>query len=68
MITTSIDEKLLGQYKDMLSEKDFTVEIQLGFGKPNKVIPRSSIKEISTFWCMEPTVILVSKIYFWNYR
>jgi manganese transport protein len=36
---TSIDEKLLGQYKDMLSEKGFTVEIQLGFGKPNKVIP-----------------------------
>lgn len=36
---TSVDEKLLEQYKDMLSEKGFTVEIQLGFGKPNKVIP-----------------------------
>jgi manganese transport protein len=36
---TSIDEKLLEQYKNMLSEKGFTVEIQLGFGKPNKVIP-----------------------------
>jgi manganese transport protein len=41
--------KIRGQYKDMLSEKGFTVEIQLGFGKPNKVIRRSSIKEIS-FW------------------
>ncbi|SDW05776.1 Nramp family divalent metal transporter [Flavobacterium degerlachei] len=36
---TSVDEKLLEEYKDMLSEKGFTVEIQLGFGKPNKVIP-----------------------------
>lgn len=36
---TSVDEKLLEQYKNMLSEKGFTVEIQLGFGKPNKVIP-----------------------------
>jgi manganese transport protein len=36
---TSIDEKLLEQYKEMLSEKGFTVEIQLGFGKPHKVIP-----------------------------
>jgi manganese transport protein len=36
---TSIDEKLLEQYKEMLSEKGFTVETQLGFGKPHKVIP-----------------------------
>jgi manganese transport protein len=36
---TLIDEKLLNEYKEMLSEKGFKVEIQLGFGKPNKVIP-----------------------------
>jgi manganese transport protein len=36
---TLIDEKLLEEYKQMLSEKGFNVEKQLGFGKPNKVIP-----------------------------
>jgi len=36
---TLIDEKLLEEYKVMLSEKGFKVETQLGFGKPNKVIP-----------------------------
>ena len=36
---TLIDEKLLNEYKEMLSEKGFKVETQLGFGKPNKVIP-----------------------------
>ena len=36
---TLIDEKLLNEYKDMLTEKGFKVEIQLGFGKPTKVIP-----------------------------
>jgi manganese transport protein len=36
---TLIDEILLGEYKDMLSDKGFKVETQLGFGKPNKVIP-----------------------------
>jgi manganese transport protein len=46
--------KIIGEYKDMLSEKGFTVEI-LGFWKPNKVIPRSSMKEILTFWSWEPT-------------
>jgi manganese transport protein len=42
---TLIDEKLLAQYKDMLSEKGFKVETQLGFGKPNKVIPELINKE-----------------------
>ena len=37
---TSIDEKLLEEYKEMLSQKGFDVEIQLGFGKPTKVIPK----------------------------
>ena len=37
---TSIDEKLLEEYKEMLSQKGFNVEIQLGFGKPTKVIPK----------------------------
>jgi manganese transport protein len=36
---TLIDEKLLKEYKDMLSEKGFKVETLLGFGNPNKVIP-----------------------------
>jgi len=36
---TTIDEKLLAEYKDILSEKGFKVKTKLGFGKPNKVIP-----------------------------
>ncbi len=36
---TTIDEKLLLEYQKMLTEKGFKVEIQLGFGKPNKAIP-----------------------------
>ncbi len=36
---TIIDEKLLLEYKDMLSKKGFKVEVKLGFGKPNRVIP-----------------------------
>ena len=41
---TLIDEKLLEEYKVMLSEKGFKVETKLGFGKPNKVIPEIIIK------------------------
>lgn len=36
---TTIDEKLLKEYKNMLSQKGFKVKIKLGFGKPYKVIP-----------------------------
>lgn len=36
---TTIDEKLLLEYKKMLSEKGFNIETELGFGKPNKIIP-----------------------------
>jgi manganese transport protein len=36
---TLVDEKLLKEYQQMLTEKGFLVEIQLGFGKPDKVIP-----------------------------
>ena len=36
---TLVDEKLLEEYKEMLTEKGFKVTTQLGFGKPNKVIP-----------------------------
>lgn len=36
---TTIDEKLLQEYKDMLSQKGFTIETELGFGNPTKVIP-----------------------------
>jgi len=36
---TTIDEKLLKQYEEMLTQKGFKVETQLGFGKPHNVIP-----------------------------
>jgi manganese transport protein len=36
---TTIDETLLLEYKEMLSQKGFNVETELGFGKPNKIIP-----------------------------
>jgi manganese transport protein len=36
---TSIDEKLLHDYKEMLSQKGLKVETQLGFGSPTKTIP-----------------------------
>nr|WP_315188897.1 Nramp family divalent metal transporter [uncultured Flavobacterium sp.] len=42
---TTIDEKLLLEYKEMFREKGFNVKIQLGFGKPNKVIPKIVNKE-----------------------
>ena len=37
---TTIDEKLLTEYKDILTEKGFKVETVLGFGKPNKTISK----------------------------
>lgn len=37
---TTIDEKLLLEYKEMLSQKGFKIETALGFGKPNTVIPK----------------------------
>lgn len=37
---TTVDEKLLLEYKEMLSQKGFKIETELGFGKPNKVIPK----------------------------
>lgn len=37
---TTIDEKLLLEYKEMLSQKGFRIETELGFGKPNSVIPK----------------------------
>jgi len=36
---TLIDEKLLEQYKEILSKKGINVAVKLGFGKPNSVIP-----------------------------
>ncbi|CAM2862554.1 Nramp family divalent metal transporter [Flavobacterium frigoris] len=36
---TLVDEKLLEEYREILAEKGFKVAIQLGFGKPDKVIP-----------------------------
>ncbi|MBK0369730.1 Nramp family divalent metal transporter [Flavobacterium agrisoli] len=36
---TSIDEKLLKEYQELLSSKGFKIETELGFGKPHKVIP-----------------------------
>ena len=37
---TSIDDKLLAEYKVMLTAKGFKVETVLGFGKPNKTIAK----------------------------
>lgn len=37
---TLIDEKLLDQYKEMLTEKGFKIETLLGFGTPDRVIPK----------------------------
>ncbi|WP_264565953.1 Nramp family divalent metal transporter [Flavobacterium sp. N3904] len=37
---TTIDEKLLLEYKLMFREKGFHVKTVLGFGRPNKVIPK----------------------------
>ena len=36
---TLIDKKLLQEYKEMLTEKGFKIETELGFGKPYKMIP-----------------------------
>ncbi|MDR6845110.1 Nramp family divalent metal transporter [Flavobacterium granuli] len=36
---TLIDKKLLQEYKEMLSQKGFTIETELGFGNPTKIIP-----------------------------
>ncbi len=36
---TLVDEKLLKEYQSMLTANGFKVGIQLGFGKPNKIIP-----------------------------
>ena len=37
---TTIDEKLLQEYKEMLTEKGFKVDVKLGFGKPDTTIPK----------------------------
>ena len=37
---TTIDEKLLADYKEMLTERGFKVTTNLGFGKPNKTISK----------------------------
>lgn len=37
---TSLDEKLLLDYKRLLEEKGFQIEVKLGFGKPGKIIPK----------------------------
>jgi manganese transport protein len=37
---TQVDEKLLEEYQIMLSGKGFDVAIKLGFGKPDKIIPK----------------------------
>jgi len=36
---TSIDEKLLLEYHQLLTEKGYQMDTKLGFGKPGKVIP-----------------------------
>lgn len=37
---TTVDETLLLEYKSMFQEKGFHVKTVLGFGRPNKVIPK----------------------------
>ena len=37
---TSVDKKILENYKEVLTEKGFKIETKLGFGKPNKTIPK----------------------------
>lgn len=37
---TRVDEKLLLEYQEMLTKIGFKVDIKLGFGKPNKAIPK----------------------------
>jgi len=37
---TNIDEYLLEKYNEMLSQKGYQVTTELGFGKPNKAIPK----------------------------
>ena len=37
---TAIDEKLLLEYHKLLSKQGFSVKTQLGFGRPNKIIPK----------------------------
>ncbi|NHN25663.1 iron/manganese transporter [Flavobacterium jejuense] len=37
---TTIDEKLLLEYKEILLEKGYDVAIKLGFGKPYKILPK----------------------------
>ena len=37
---TTIDEKLLLEYQEMLTEKGFKVSTKLGFGQPDKAIPK----------------------------
>jgi len=37
---TSLDEKLLLDYKRLLEEKGFHIEVKLGFGKPGEAIPK----------------------------
>jgi manganese transport protein len=37
---TTVDEKLLNEYKIMFQDKGFQIKTLLGFGKPNKVIPK----------------------------
>jgi manganese transport protein len=37
---TTIDEKLLQEYSEMLTKKGYTINTKLGFGKPSKIIPK----------------------------
>jgi manganese transport protein len=45
---TLVDEKLLKEYQ-LIMNKGFHVAIQLGFGKPDKVIPNLLTKVVLIF-------------------
>ena len=39
-LETTIDEKFLMDYKTLLEERGFQIDVKLGFGKPGKIIPK----------------------------
>jgi manganese transport protein len=49
---TTVDEQLLYEYTRLLSDKGFSVQTQLGFGKPGKPSQKSSMKasSICSLW------------------
>jgi manganese transport protein len=64
MIMKHQSMKIIGRIQSNSVRKGFS--IQLGFGKPNKVIPEIINEGNFDVLVMELMVIRDSKIYFWN--